>query len=124
MDYVLGWMKKTMPTSKIIIQALLPSLEGGIPANLAYARLAMKYRIFYSNCMQDVTRGNTRYMHDDLHPTAAGQNKLLMCLRRLIQPLLDASPSPPKAPGTESSPPVVKDTPPPPPKSNNGTMNP
>lgn len=117
MNYVLKFMRKNMPESKIILQALLPSLEGGIPANMAYARLAMEHKIYYSNCMQDVTRGNAKYMHDDLHPTAAGQNKLWMCVRRLIQPLLDASPplpqeskpSPPtKNPGSptkEASPP-------------------
>lgn len=118
MNYVLKFMRKEMPKSKIILQALLPSLEGGIPANMAYARLAMEHKIFYSNCMQDVTRGNAKYMHDDLHPTAAGQNKLLMCLRRLIQPLLDATPplpssSPPPKENIKQSPPPKRLSPPP-----------
>eukprot|EP00890_Picochlorum_soloecismus_P002676 jgi/Picsp_1/3409/NSC_06247-R1_sgnh hydrolase len=88
MDFLLRWLQANMPSSTIVVQTLLPSLSPAMTLNAEYVALAFKYRARPSFCMQDIRKNDKRWMADILHPNGAGQDKLLRCLRRLVQPLL------------------------------------
>ena len=88
MDYLIQVVKEEMPESKIVLQALLPSLTRVPAVNKGYARVARKHDIVFSTCGQDIRRGYKTYMADILHPNAKGQEKLLGCLNTLVRPML------------------------------------
>ena len=90
MEFLLKWMKRTMPKTKIVLQALLPGLSQAEEVNQSYAKLARKYRIKMSWCGTNINRRNRKqYMADKLHPNNSGQNLWLSCLRKEVQPILD-----------------------------------
>ena len=89
MEFLLQWLRYEMPNSLLVLQALLPGMSSAIPVNRIYQGLAGKYGITYSTCMQDVRKNDRTYFVDLLHPNRTGQDKLLSCLRALIQPLLE-----------------------------------
>lgn len=88
MDFLLRWLQVNMPLSTIVVQTLLPSLSPAAALNVEYVSLAFKYGARPSFCMQDIRKNDKRWMADILHPNGAGQDKLLRCLRRLVQPFL------------------------------------
>lgn len=94
MEFLLRWLRFEMPDSQLVLQALLPGGSSSIRINRIYEGLAQKHRILYSTCMQDIRKYDKRYMLDNIHPNANGQDKLLGCLRALVQPLLDLSNQP------------------------------
>jgi lysophospholipase L1-like esterase len=92
MEYVIQWMLKNMPDSKIVLQALLPSLSKVDETNENFEKLATDYNIVYSDCGTDIKKADrSTYMADRLHPNVNGQNLWLKCLRNVVQPLLDES---------------------------------
>ena len=91
MDFLLRWLQANMPSSTIVVQTMLPSLGPVTALNAEYVTLAFKYGARPSFCMQDIQKNDKRWMVDILHPNGAGQDKLLRCLRRLVQPLLNLS---------------------------------
>lgn len=88
MDYLIRLTKKKMPQSKIVIQALLPSLSRAPAVNEGYKKIAKKNNVVFSTCGQDIERGDRRYMADILHPNKRGQRKVLRCLNKLVRPML------------------------------------
>ena len=97
MEYLLGWVRARMPTSRVVVQALLPSHRSGETLNVAWQKLAMQYGAAFSTCGQDIPRNDRRWMVDFLHPNIAGQRRLLACLRRLVEPMVDAANGPDSA---------------------------
>lgn len=91
-DYMLRWLHTEMPDSKVVLQALLPTLNVTADINPVYARSANKYGVVYSTCMQDIASNSRAFMADTLHPNDVGQDKLLGCLRKLVEPFLDRAP--------------------------------
>ena len=91
MDYLLCLFSLQFPTSKLIVQALLPSLSGAVQVNTEFERLAQKRGLLFSSCGQDIGRHDARYKADLIHPSAKGQDRLQACLRsQYIQPLLQS----------------------------------
>jgi lysophospholipase L1-like esterase len=88
MDYLIKIIKKEMPQSKIVVQALLPSLLRAVEVNNRYQKLARKHNIAFSSCGQDIKRGDKAFMADILHPNEKGQEKVLSCLNTLVRPML------------------------------------
>jgi lysophospholipase L1-like esterase len=88
MDYLISMVKKEFPTSRIVLQALLPSLTRATTVNEGYKKIAKKYKITFSTCGQDIRRGDRTYMVDILHPNENGQEKVLDCLNKLVRPML------------------------------------
>ncbi|KAH7619537.1 putative Platelet-activating factor acetylhydrolase IB subunit alpha2 [Nannochloris sp. 'desiccata'] len=88
MEYLIRLIKKEMPKSKIVIQALLPSLTRAPAVNEGYKKIARKNNIVFSTCGQDIRRGDRKYMADILHPNENGQRKVLRCLNKLVRPML------------------------------------
>ena len=82
MDYLLGWISRHSPKSKLIVQLLLPSLSPAVAVNLDYTLLAFKYNATASFCMLDMKKNDRKYMVDILHPNERGQDRLQKCLRR------------------------------------------
>lgn len=89
MDFLLRWLQQNMPSSIVVVQTLLPSLSPAAALNIEYVSLAFKYGARPSFCMQDIRKNDRRWMADILHPNGDGQDKLLRCLRRLVQPFLE-----------------------------------
>ena len=85
MDFLLGWITKHSPNSKIVVQLLLPSLSPAVEVNMEYVLLSIKHNATVSYCMQDVRRGNKKYFVDILHPSIEGQDRLQRCLRDLFE---------------------------------------
>jgi lysophospholipase L1-like esterase len=88
MEFLVKLLKSEMPTSKIVLQALLPSLTRAVAVNEAYKKIASRNSVLFSTCGQDIRRGDREYMVDILHPNEKGQEKVLTCLNKLVRPLL------------------------------------
>lgn len=91
-DYLLRWLHIKMSDSKIVLQSLLPTFNTSAVTNQVYQRSANKYGVTYSTCMQDIATNERAFMVDVLHPNTIGQDKLLKCLRNLVQPFLETAP--------------------------------
>lgn len=82
MDYLLGWLRKHSPESRLVVQLLLPSLSPAVDVNLDYTLLAIKHNATASFCMLDMKKNDRNFMVDTLHPNERGQDRLQKCLRR------------------------------------------
>lgn len=88
MEYLLTWVIKTMPTTQIVLQTLLPDLSQSKSVNIEYTKLANKYGLTLSTCGGDIKKGDRTYMADKLHPNSKGQDLWLSCLGKVVEPLL------------------------------------
>jgi len=82
MDFLLGWLRKNSPKSRLVVQLLLPSLSPAVQVNLEYHLLAFKHNATPSYCMLDMKKNDRRFMVDILHPNEKGQDRLQKCLRK------------------------------------------
>ncbi len=82
MDFLLGWLRKHSPESRVVVQLLLPSLSPALEVNLDYNLLALRHNATPSSCMMDMKKNDRRFMVDILHPNERGQDRLQKCLRK------------------------------------------
>lgn len=90
LDFLLGWMRKAMPTSKIIVLNVLPTSRNTLvgSTNAKYKSLAAKHGAEFSTCGSDLDPASTAQFSDGLHPASAGYTKLFKCLKPVVSGLL------------------------------------
>lgn len=84
LDFLLGWMRAAMPSSRIVLLNLLPNDQVGAAVratNAKYERLAAKHGCVWSTCGSDMGPGDLK---DGTHPSASGYRRLLGCLRPVV----------------------------------------
>lgn len=85
LDFLVGWLRAAMPSTRIIVIALLPTIKRGpklASINATYKSIAEKHGVRFSTCGQNIDPKNPSLLHDGLHPAANGYDILLTCLKR------------------------------------------
>lgn len=89
LDYLLGWMRAAMPSSKIVLLGLLPNTLANVGAtNRNYAKVAAKHGVTFATCGSDLNPRNPAHFTDGTHPASEGYRRLLACLRPVVSALL------------------------------------
>lgn len=89
LDYLLGWMRAAMPSSKIVLLGLLPNSVVNVAAtNRNFARVAAKHGVTFSSCGSDLNPHNPAHFKDGTHPASEGYRRLFSCLKAVISPML------------------------------------
>lgn len=89
MDEMLRWMRAVWPTTKFAVMALLPNVHLDTrPTSRKYRELAKRQGVLYVDCGKGMNAANKGEFKDGTHPTAAGQDAILKCLRAAVQPYL------------------------------------
>lgn len=91
METLLRWWQKAYPSTKLVLMALLPTsrLDREVgETNRLYKALASKLGIVFAECGQDMDADDTTLYSDGLHPTAAGHDVVLKCLRKIVEPYI------------------------------------
>ena len=79
--YLLDWMKAAMPSSKILLMALLPRTSHDVAGpNSKLRALASTHGVTLCTCGQDLDPRNKALMSDGLHPTPEAYGRILKCL--------------------------------------------
>ena len=84
----LAALKKTYPTSRLVVMALLPTSRPEARSSIANVNQAYKGAcadegVTFAQCGSDLVPGSDA-MPDGLHPSAYGQDRVHECLRKLI----------------------------------------
>lgn len=81
LDYVLSWWAAAYPKTKVILMALLPSIDYSVAAaNVRYRALAAKRRVTYKDCGGVIDAQDPAILYDGTHPTPSAMELLLRCL--------------------------------------------
>ena len=92
MDYLLGWIRAAMPSSKVVLMALLPTIYGSVdPTNAKYKELARTHGAAFVDCGAGLDIRDKTQSSDGLHLTAAGYDRLLACLKPTVLRALDSA---------------------------------
>ena len=79
------------PPSQIAVMGLLPIVGADVaPTNARYAALAAAQGALFVDCTAGMDPTDYRLFEDGIHPTAAGQEMVVACLRPAVDPLLAA----------------------------------
>ena len=87
METLLRWWQKAYPSTTLVLMALLPTSRPDrkvAETNRQYKALASKLGIVFAECGQDMDADDTTLYSDGLHPTAAGHDVVLKCLRKIV----------------------------------------
>ena len=83
--YMLEWMKAAMPSSKIVLMALLPRTSHDVSGpNSKLRAVASTYGATFCTCGQDLDPRNVSLMSDGLHPTPQAYGTILKCLADVV----------------------------------------
>lgn len=89
MEWLLQWLQRTMPDTKVVLMGLLPStLYDTRPTNAKYEALAARYGAVYAPCGLKMNPADRSLFSDGLHPTAIGYANALACLKTYVAKLL------------------------------------
>lgn len=91
METLLQWMRRAYPKTTLVLMALLPASNPGLDVrgtNRLYADLAKRLGIVFAQCGQSMDPDDTTLYSDGLHPTAAGHDVVLACLRKIVEPYI------------------------------------
>lgn len=91
METLLRWWQKAYPSTKLVLMALLPTSRVDrkvAETNRRYKALASKLGIVFAECGQDMDADDTSLFSDGLHPTTAGHDAVLKCLRKIVDPYI------------------------------------
>ena len=82
LEYLLRWVQREYPTSRLILFSILPEKMGsGFAAkNELWKRLAAKLGITFATCGQSLNPSNPALMPDGLHPSDAAYDQVLPCM--------------------------------------------
>lgn len=103
-EYIIKWMRTTWPESKIFLIGLYPNTHESefkfkttvADINKQYAQVAARQGATFIDCGSKINMADKKMSTDGTHPTAAGHEKLLPCIRAAMN-----LPSiPPKTAGT------------------------
>lgn len=80
------------PNLQIVVLSMLPIVDYDVvPTNAKYAALAATQGAAYIDCTAGMDPTDTELFEDGIHPTPAGHEKVLACLRPALEPLLAAA---------------------------------
>ena len=91
LEELLRWLKKAYPSTKLVLMALLPATRGHNNPNTAnpiLRQLAQRLGITFAECGQSMNTRDARLYSDELHPTAAGYDIVLPCLKKIVESLI------------------------------------
>ena len=89
LESLVQWMKAAMPGSKIVVLGLLPNAYVNVvPTNVKYAALAKRRGVTYLDCGRGMNPSDKKLFKDGTHPTAAGHDVVLRCLKAGVSRLL------------------------------------
>lgn len=95
LDWLLGWVNVTWGAdTHVALLALLPTTEADVaPTNRRYAELAARWGIPLLRCGQEMDPTDAGLFSDGLHPSSAGQERILACVRDALRPWLGGVPA-------------------------------
>lgn len=91
LEQLLKWLRKAYPSTKLVLMALLPATRnaGDVgAANSTYRAIAQRLGITFAECGQGMDANDKNLYRDGLHPTAAGHDIVLKCLRKVVAPFV------------------------------------
>ncbi|AGE53679.1 hypothetical protein ATCVGM07011_863R [Acanthocystis turfacea Chlorella virus GM0701.1] len=86
LEFLLTWLKRTFPTTNIVLLAVTPEKLGWgwAQKNQEYAVIAARTGVTFAQCGLNIDPNNTALMPDGLHPNAAGYDILLPCIAKAV----------------------------------------
>ena len=83
--WLLKFLKTVMPTTKIVLMALLPTTRVSVTTtNVAYEKLALENGLVFAPCGRSMNPSDTTLFSDGLHPTNAGYGVVFPALAPLV----------------------------------------
>ena len=90
MDFLIGWVRAAMPSTQVVLMALLPNSNVTVaPTNAKYKEIAQKHGVTFAECGMDLNPNDKNHFRDGTHPTAGGYDNMLRCLKPIVTKLLN-----------------------------------
>lgn len=89
MDFLIGWIRAAMPSTKVVLMAVLPNASVSVSAsNARYKDIAQKHGITFAECGLDLNPNDKNHFRDGTHPASSGYDRMLRCLKPIVHNLL------------------------------------
>lgn len=88
LEELVRWLQRAYPSTKLVLMALLPATRGHNnpkTANPVLRQMAQRANVTFAECGQAMNPSDTRLYSDQLHPTAAGYDVVLPCLKKIVE---------------------------------------